>query len=274
MKNIKYLLLLFLGFTVMYACDEDDSEVYNISGGDNIAIFEQSKTALTRIADGAEHIIDVKMKLQGPSLDNVSGDVTVTISADASSTAIEGVHYRIDESSFKLVPGQRYIGLYSGITMLTEGIDTPLDKSPVLVLKVASTTGGGNVIASGKTLPITLNYACPSDLAGDYTATVLRDGAVITPYSSVTVVMTDVGTYRASEVGHWSSFGNVPGFTFTDVCGVISVPQQNLVETYSNQVQSFKPGSVDEATGTLRIIYKISSDDWESEYDVTLVPVD
>jgi len=276
MKNIKYLLLLLLGFTVMYACDEDDAEVYDIPGGNNLAIFELSKTALTRIADGTEHAIHVKMKLQGPSLNDLKSDVTVTIAADESSTAVEGVHYRIDEASFTLVPGQRFIGLYSGITMLTEGIETPLDKSPILVLKVSAVSGDNKVVASGKTLPVTLNYACPSDLAGDYIVTVIRDGAVITPYSAVTIKMTDVGTYRTSEVGHWSqaTLGGNPGFTFTDVCGVLSVPNQNLVDLYSNGVQGFIPGTIDEATGTLHIVYNVWGDDWESTYDCTYVPVD
>jgi len=275
MKNLKYILLFTLGIVFFNSCDEDNSPVYDIKGGDNLAVFELSKQIVTRIADGTEYPVDVKMKVTGPSLTAVSGDITVTVEADPSSTAIAGVHYRIDEPTFTLKADQNYLGYFTGVTMLTKDIATPLEKSPVLVLKVKETSGNSTVIASGKTFPITLNYACPSDLAGEYTVTVLRDGAPMTKYTSVTITMTDVGTYRTSEVGHWTAadLGGTPGFTFNDVCGVLTVPKQNLVDLYSNGVQGFKEGSVDEATGILHIVYKVWGDAWESEYDCTYVPV-
>lgn len=275
MKNIKYILFLLVGVLIWNACDEDDSVVYDIDGGTNLAVFEQSQQAVTRIADGTEYPVEVKMKLQGPNLSKVAGDVTVTIAAHSSSTAVEGTHYRIDNNSVTLKSDNNYLGLFDGVTMLTEGIATPLATSPKLVLEVTTASGDNSVVASGKTIPVTLNYACPSELQGAYTVVVLRDGGVITPYTNVTITQTGVGTYRTSEVGHWSAatLGNTPGFTFTDVCSVIAVPQQSLVEAYGNQVQSFQPGSVDPDTGVLHIVYKISSSDWESEYDCTFTPV-
>jgi hypothetical protein len=272
MKKLRYILFLLLGVLIMNACEEDDAVVYDIEDGANLAVFEVSQQAVTQIADGTEYPVEVKIKLQGPSLQKVTGDVTVTIAAHSSSTAVEGVHYRFDSNTVTLRADNNYLALFDGITMLTEGIETPLDNSPELVLEVSAASGAANVVNSGKTLPITLNYACPSELEGEYTVVVLRDGAVITPYTNVTITKTGVGTYRTNKVGHWDDIGGTPGFTFTDVCGVISVPQQNLVELYSNQVQSFQPGSVDPETGVIRIIYKITST-WESEYDCTYTPV-
>jgi hypothetical protein len=158
--------------------------------------------------------------------------------------------------------------------MLTVGIEAPLDVSPVLVLEATAATGADNVAPSGKTCPVTLNYACFSNLSGDYTVTVLRDGGAITPYSDVSIAETGIGEYRTSKVGHWNDLGvGTPGYTFYDVCDVLTVPGQNLVDYYSNWVHGdeSEDGSHDPETGILHIVYKITST-WESEYDNTYVP--
>lgn len=143
------------------------------------------------------------------------------------------------------------------------------------MLEATQASGADNVVPSGKTVACTLNYACFSDLGGNYTVTVLRDGAAITPYSAVSIAETGIGEYRTSEVGHWpqADLGNTPGYTFYDVCDVLSVPGQNLVNNYSNWVHGDESpiGSHDPETGILHTVYKITST-WESEYDNTYVP--
>lgn len=272
MKRITYILLLVLGVTYLNSCTVEDRDVDQIGDSPNIAVFEATKQSVTQIADGSTYTVQVKVKLQGPSLAGLSGDVTVNVAADESSTAVAGTHYALVNESVVLKKDNNYLALLE-FTMLTDGIETPLASSPILVLKVTGASGASNVINSGKTIPVTLNYACPSDLEGWYAATMIRDGGAPVTYDDY-FTKTGVGTYRTTEVGHWiGGLGvGVPGYTFMDVCSVISVPQQDLVENYSNQVQSTAPGSVDPETGVIHIIYSISSSGWTSEYDCTYVP--
>jgi hypothetical protein len=101
-----------------------------------------------------------------------------------------------------------------------------------------------------------------------------RDGGAPVTWTE-TITKTGIGQYRTQRVGHWADLGvGTPGFTFTDVCGVLSVPGQNLVDYYSNWVEGTEFGSADPETGVLHIVYSISSSAWTSIYDCTYVPVD
>lgn len=263
MKTLKYFLILILGIGMFNSClFEETAEVLEQNGqGPNIGGFEQARTSLSAIADGEEYKFDLKVKVFGPTSMNLKNDVTLTVAADPSSTAVQGKHYRIDNPNVTLSPGQNMLGFFK-ITMLTEGIETPLAKSPVLVLKVSQATGDPMVLNSGKPISITMNYACPSFLEGTYDVTTeytAYDGSVTILEWTETITNTGIGEYRTERVGHWTQaqLGGTPGFTFTDVCGQISVSGQNLVDLYSNWVEGTDFGSVDEETGNLYIEYSI-----------------
>jgi hypothetical protein len=263
MKTLKYFLILILGIGMFNSClFEDTAEILEQNGqGPNIGGFEQARTTISAIADGEEYKFDLKVKVFGPTSMNLTNDVTLTIAADPSSTAVQGKHYRIDNPNVTLSPGQNMLGFFK-ITMLTEGIETPLAKSPVLVLNVTQVTGDPMVLNSGKPISITMNYACPSFLEGTYDVTTEYtgyDGSVTILEWTETITNTGIGEYRTGRVGHWTQaqLGGTPGFTFTDVCGQISVAGQNLVDLYSNWVEGTDFGSVDEETGNLYIEYSI-----------------
>ena len=276
MKNIKYILVLILSISTLTSC-VNDSEILALNAeGPNVAGFTNARENISNIANGSEYPFELKMKVAGPTVKDLTNTVTVTYAATAASTAIEGVHYRIDDASTILSKDNNYLG-FAHVVMLTDGIDAPLaGASPVLVLIATATTGDGKVIASGKPVSVTLNYACNSTLGGNYSVTVFENGAPINKYSTVTFTATGVGEYRTSEVGHWAQadLGGTPGFTFYDVCGAITVPGQNLVDTYSNWVEGVAgASSVDAATGIITIVYKITTATSESEYVSTYVPL-
>lgn len=274
MKLLKYISFFILTSVMFYSCGEDESMTKKLENGINVFTFTETIVGYSAIADGAEYTIDLNAKITGPNMQNVSGAISAKMVVDTeASTAIEGTHYRIDNPNLTLSKDGDYLGI-ANITMLTNGIQTPLAASPKLVVRFEDVSGSTTVAGSQKSLVLTLNYACPSFLAGDYTVVVLRDGAVITPYSDVTITNTGIGEYRTSEVGHWAqaSLGYTPGFTFTDVCNVLNVPSQNLVDAYGNIVQGTKPGSADPVTGILEIEYSISSSGWSSVYTCTYTP--
>jgi len=88
-----------------------------------------------------------------------------------------------------------------------------------------------------------------------------------------TLTVTGVGEYRTTEVGAWIGGLGVgtPGMTITDLCGAITIPEQNLVDYYSNIVLG--SGSVDGETGVITVEYTICATDCR-EYTATYTPVD
>lgn len=267
MKNIKYLILLFLSMSLVTACF-DDSEDFDLNGdGPNLAGFTNAREVVSNVADGSEYPFTVKMKVAGPTVTELTNDVTVTFEALPTSTAKAGIHYKIVTPTTTLKKSSNYLG-FANVVMLTAGINAPLSgPSPVLILRAKATTGDGTVLASGKPVEITLNYACDSKLAGTYKETTeyWRYGALQSVVNrTVTFTKTGVGEFRTSDVGHWTQaqLGGTPGFTFYDVCGVITIPGQNLVDLYSNWVEGVAgKSSVDPVTGDITMEYTIVTSD-------------
>ncbi len=264
MKKLKYILLFIISSTLFTSCLVDDDTSYDDNDKSiNVAGFTNVRENVANIADGSEYVFTLKMKLEGPTVMDLTSDVTVNFAATSESTAIEGVHYRIDNASTTLLKDNDYLG-YANVVMLTDGIVAPLaGPSPILILTATATTGENKVVASGKTVIVTLNYACDSNLDGAYTETIdyWRGGAFqSTTTRTTTFTKTGVGEYRTSNVGHWTpaDLGGTPGFTFFDVCGQITIPGQNLVDLYSNWVQGVAGvSSVDPITGDIHIEYTI-----------------
>jgi hypothetical protein len=152
--------------------------------------------------------------------------------------------------------------------MLSDGIVAPLDVAPVLYLKVSS-ADGKNVVGNGIMLKITFNYLCNSTLAGTYDAVMLYtayDGSVSTVTFTDTWTELSPGVYRTSEVGHWVSgelaaavaAGGTAGMTIQDVCDVIIIDGQYLVDYYANWVDDLGVHGVhNPANETISINYSI-----------------
>ncbi len=258
------------------SCLVEDETRYDLNDdGPNLAGFEQARTSLSFVSDGSEYNFTVRMKVVGPRLADIQSPVTVTVAADPSSTAIEGTHFRIDQPNLTLDPNNNLLGLFP-ITILTSGIEAPLDVAPVLVLNVTDASGDPSVLNNGKTIQITLNYGCSSDLEGTYDVTTLYTtvaGVTSTLTWTEVITKTGVGTYRTSRVGHWApaDLGGTPGFTFMDVCDVITIPGQNLVDLYSNWVEGTDFGTVDPVTGNLFMKYSICTASGCRLYESTFV---
>lgn len=261
MKTLKYILFFIFGLFLANSCLVDDETKYDLNDdGPNLAGFEASSQTLTAVADGEEYQFKIRMKVKGPTIMDITNDIAVTVGADPSSTAIAGTHYRIDNANLVLSPDNNLLGLFT-ITMLTDEV-TETPSAFKLVLKATAASGDPNVIPNGKPIAITLSYACPSLLDGTYDVTTEYTGytgTVTTLTWTETITSTGLGIYRTQRVGHWTpaDLGGTPGFTFSDVCGQLSVPGQNLVDLYSNWVEGTAFGSADPATGNLFIEYSV-----------------
>ncbi|MBI9052359.1 MAG: hypothetical protein JEY96_00990 [Bacteroidales bacterium] len=273
MKKIKYIIVFLLSIGLLNSClIDNDTDLDKNEEGKNFFTFNVKQTSLAGIADGSEYTFKLQIALSGPTSMDVTSDLQAVIVADEASTAVEGTHYRIDNPTVTITKENNYLAELE-LTMITVGIVTPLDASPLLLLKVSNVTGSADVIADGKPITISLDYACPSFLAGDYDVVTTRgDGGV--RYWSETITNIGVGKYLTEYVGTWDPPLNPDyGMVFQDVCDVISVPLQGLADMYSNDVWSHEPGSVDPLTGIITINYTIAFDSGDQTYSSVYTPV-
>ena len=170
MKNFKYILAYILFGGILLSCSDDEQPelVKAIENSPNFAGFVNASGNLSGVADGRTISTNLPVFISGPTAVDLSGDVTITVGIDASSTAVEGTHFSIPNKTLTLTKQGKYVGVVE-VVMLTDGIETPLASNPQLVLRIQSASAAsGKVIASDKVLSIGMLYLCPSDLAGDY----------------------------------------------------------------------------------------------------------
>ena len=286
MKTIKYLLIFVLSVSTFISCSDiiDDTErTEGYDEGPNLIGFTTAETNVSGISNGNEYVFDLPMSGTGPTIMDANEDVTVNISVDPTSTAIEGTHFMLSEDTVTFEAGNNYINDLP-ITMLTEGIVAPLDMNPYVILNVSEVNSSGNFVNNGRTGKIKVNllYLCFSNLSGTYDVEmryVNPDAGTDTMHYGVdTINETGDGTYRTEAAGHWEvdggpgAIGGTAGFDFTDVCNDITIPAQNLVDLYSNIVEGVAGEShVDPDTGIITFQYTICAG-YCREYWVTYTP--
>lgn len=222
MKNNNKYLAFFCISLMFTSCLVDDEAPSDINDqGPNLASFVRSSQNLSAVTDGNQFTFNVPMELKGPTLFNMTEDVTATISVDPSSTAIEGVHFVPFNSTVLLTKSNNYIAQLQ-ITLITEGIEAPLPINPFLKLVVSDATGN-NVINNGKPIVLFFIYQCFADLSGTYLVT--NDWC----FPSVTTTITknpDGSWHLGSADGFWldQCTGNAGLFNagdITELCGEI-----------------------------------------------------
>ncbi len=180
MKNLKYILFLLLSVVALNSCLIDNESDLDLNDdGMNVVTFERVTNNLTVTATGEEITLSVPFKIVGPTVSELTNDITVTFTPNASSTAVLDDHFRFVNSSITLKKSNNYLGLLE-VVMITEGNAAPMDGTPefetyvapVLIVDIA-TTGDEKVTGSGKGGTFTLNFIPPNPFAGDY-ATEMR----------------------------------------------------------------------------------------------------
>ncbi|MCD6544310.1 MAG: hypothetical protein J7K34_07350 [Flavobacteriaceae bacterium] len=284
MKTIKYLLIFVLSITAFTSCDSlvDDTErTADFDKGPNLIGFTKAEISVSGISNGSEYIFELPMQGVGPTINDATEDVTLNISVDPSSTAIEGTHFKLSTSTMTFKASENYINKMP-LTMLTEGIVAPLAVNPYVILNVTDVSG--NFVDNGRTGQVKINllYLCFSNLAGTYDVEmryVNPDAGTDTMHYGVdTINETGDGQYRTEAVGHWEvdggpgAIGGTAGFDFTDVCNEITIPAQNLVNLYSNIVEGVAGENyIDPDTGVIKFHYTICAG-YCREYWVTYTP--
>ncbi len=154
----------------------------------------------------------------------------------------------------------------SDLDNFLEGLDVEegdLRIGDVFSFVVRITHEDGRILYSDAAqLSITVN--CSSALAGSYTYSGTWDraetGNADVPVGPFPETITEVspGVYKTTRSGHYTAatIDDPCPFIFEDVCGVLTIPSQNLCDAYSNQVEG--EGTFDPATGNLHFEYIIT----------------
>ncbi len=253
--NLKYIAVALLAISIG-SCDAllDDS-VTDYGKGPNLVGFDKGTAIIKAEANGQELASEIPVSIIGPTVPSLKGDaVTVTVSVDPSSTAVEGVNYRLSSNTVTLTPdgGDKYVGALP-IIIITEGVETPVDAAPVLILSISEVSSDKELVVNDKTKKVaaTIAYTCPYDIndyEGTYLATVDDFGIYIAgPQPFEVVVGPGENQLTLKNVaGHPEGFNLVVDVDPAN--GDLTIPKQEVLNTnnigYSYGVMSW------EGTGT------------------------
>ncbi len=257
-KNILFSVLLSSSFIAITSCSGGIGDA-NLAGSDltnSALIVGWGKASVTE-----SYFTDIGVLNNEYPL-NILGcgygtpyksDITLTLSVDASSTAIDGDEYTIPSASFTIPAG-------SSFAMVPVNVNTgsfnATAATKVVINVVASSNG---VVVSNAAKQMTINFVgCKSDIASfTYEVTTIGRGRQYGPHLE-TVTEESVNSFLTASVGYWDPTLNPGhGIRFSAICGVLTIPQQDLADTYSNEVGPLGTAVV-EANGDFVLKYYIS----------------
>lgn len=245
MRNIHkktYLLVFVAALLSLNSCYLDD-DIVDYGTGPNLVGFDDSSLVLSAEANGDEYSMGIPVRLMGPSVYEMTETVTVQFAVDPNSTAEEGVHYRLESNSVEINTegGQDVYEVSIPITVLTEGIEAPLEVNPVLNLTITDVASNTNVVVNEKTeeAAVTIAYSCPSNLnvafdweasGGDLTETLTGSDALIRVEGSAIQYVYESGffdfgyycnQYESADPG--CGAGAAGSLVLQDQCGELSL---------------------------------------------------
>ena len=174
MRTLKYLLMFILSMALFTSCFEDTTDYDQNDKGFNVVTFERPVDNLGAEANGDEYTFQVRIRVVGPTVMDLTSDISVNMVHDEESTAEAGVHYKINDLPIVLTKANNYLGFMS-ITLITEGNSPPLEgtpeydawEAPILQVEIEA-SGDPSIAGSGKGGTFTLNFRAPNPYAGDY----------------------------------------------------------------------------------------------------------
>ena len=238
MKTNRILILMLTVLTII-GCEPVENKLeYN---GDLLAAFSSPVANELFLYDGTPGVknpVSASIGLIGIS----NSDVTVDISIDESSTAIEGVHYELLNSAISIPAGS--FGSTLPINVLLDGFNGDPEDVRTIVVNI-SNASGADVAINLQKLSLAIAITCPSEIPeGTYTETGTGVG------SDVTLTKTGDDTYMISQMNfdyYSPTYDDVPGY-FTDVCNSLTL---NGVPTDVFGIAWIGNGRYDPVTGNL-----------------------
>lgn len=250
---MKKLLSLLVIAAAVVACTDDDlgSDVY--TSGPKIVGFGTDFESVAYFEDEGVVQREFAVNLIGLGNGQVSDEaITVNYEIDAANTtATEGQEFDfVDTSGTITIPAGSTFGMFP-LNINTGGFSAT--EKTQLVLKLTTASEGTVVGAQQSTLRVVF-VGCQSQLQGVYTLQVVRGDGFVRNYSDEDVIPYVEDGEEVRNTFHTESSGTylqgqfaVPdqGFNFVDICGEITVPEQNLANYYSNLLRGISSDGVD-----------------------------
>jgi len=282
MKSNKiYIFLGMLVATLTATACFDDQGTETFYGGNQVEFNAgnlPNGLASSFVRRNASQTDNVDIQVNRVSTSGAAA-ITVNVEADPTSTAVEGVHYRLASKSITIPAGEFTAKL--PVTVLTGNIDP--SETPNLVLKITSATGAEVSSNYGK-LTVAIRVICPSDLGGTYSVFWEKlqtgDGSggpdqiatnfVISAANTISMVQTATGVYTMDDM----SFGMYPGIygvaeptgRISDNCGKLTGAASNL-DQYDDP---FTINGVINDNGTITLMW---SNTWGDSGTVVLTKI-
>lgn len=289
MKNLKKIVLLLFVISIASSCDDSSTLINDsediLSGGATTATIVKlsgdssgkllgvpsSQDFETALVEFAEFELYMEVQFVNGGKNVVGYEITKSLNGGSETVVAQGATLPLSVE-------------YSTLEEFLDGLGVSEDDLRIgdkIIFRTKMIMADGTVLYSSSnegTLIITVN--CSSNLAGTYDVAVhyvrASSGIDTWYYYQETITETGAGQYRTAEVGPWiNALGGglgvgTPGYTFTDTCGSLTVPEQNLLEYYSNLVAG--EGSVNSTTGVITMEYTICASDCR-EVTATYTPL-
>lgn len=177
MKALKYTIIFLLSMNLFSSCLVSDETSFDDNDtGNNVVTTTRNSINLTAIANGDEYRMEIPINITGPTVTDLTDDVTVQISSLSTSTALANTHYKIENPTITLKKSNNYRDNII-VTLLTDGNAPPKENtpeyeaysSPFINLQITA-SGVTNVVGTGKGIKVTINFIAPNPYAGLYNA--------------------------------------------------------------------------------------------------------
>jgi len=286
-KTLKYLSFAAIAVFGIVSCDLGDEEAPNFGGGPVVVQFPAAElTGLFSTDDNADFVYNVPVQTVGGNGLALGSDIGVTYKiVDSLTTAVAGLDYDFIQSGLATtIPAGATSG-YIGLNVHSGELDAATPE--VLTLEITQVNGNGaNVVQSGNKyiVSVILQATCTSDLAGNYSVVSQRVAGGTGQWANPAEVITEQtsGIYKTTTTGYFG-IASIPagptsyGFVFQEICGRITVAEQNLLNYYTNlvfQTPAQKANStVNEVTGVITIEFTVTFATGNSSFRSTYTPL-
>lgn len=236
-------LLIVLSSLMIISCSDDDLLQNDVLvEGPKVVGFQSGFGSISYFEDlgvqDASFAIDVLANGNGRV---TTTDLVVTYEVDlVNSTAVEGVEFDFADPS-------RKVTIKAGTRNTTVDLKVNTDSfNPVaktaLILKIVSVTGANisNNLGSIEINFVGCNSLLGSATGGPYNVTHTSATGAVRSYTGEFITLLEPNTFRTNSTGTFApttpagSTGR--GYDFVDICGEITIPNQQLFRFYSNTV--------------------------------------
>jgi hypothetical protein len=232
----KILTLLCFSVALISCTDDDINQEQVFTNGPKVVGFAKAFQTVSYFVDEGDVQVDFPVNLSGNGDGNtLASDVVIDYEVDtANSSASEGTEFDFVSTTGQLTlkAGNTFVGF--PLIVHTGSLNPTMRTELIIKLKSAS----NNTVVDSKFTNFKVVFVgCQSQLAGSFTSTIVR----VTPPGTV-VRTTDninpssVNNFRSSFAGTWGPgvLAGTYGYDFVDICGEITISEQNLNNVYSN----------------------------------------